>query len=648
MRSSYKFHGPTHSQLSTFATERMRENEFVEAISWSWFRDTIQVAHATTADEPGLPQQDPRFRKLVEGIQYSSRLILTYHLIVITFILLASILHWSQHVLRWRKRRGAIYDRNAERTDGKKVAVAHVDEISSGSSSTTGAISSPPHEQPMETTHLLHGGLQAVALYPKRTLFSPAKAFLMYQTRPIPFLNKTLPSNGLTALLLAFLALCSFFTFFHINFNIFELFVWADRCGLVFAANLPLLYILAAKTQPLRILTGYSYESLNIWHRRLGEVLCLEALLHTLGMFGVWYTLLRPATFTFLQFLLNRVVVLGLLALIAYELLYFTSLGSFRQRWYELFLGTHVILQILALGFVFFHHPRSRIYVGLALAIFLVDRLVYRLALKSTTVQATIRIMEDGDTVKLSTQIYVRPSLSTLMGKSISAGWSATDHVFVTIPSLGRKHGLQAHPFTIASPAPTATHEEAPLDLIIRAQDGFSADLLSKARTHKNFNVRLDGPYGSSHAMSLLQDADLAIVVAGGSGIAVAWPILNHLLHVSHSNDTERAIRSSNRQEIVFIWVIRQENHTSWIGEQALEDIKMRGVRVVIPGATEVVGRPDLKATLEDIVKKTGIAGRIGVVASGPDDLGRTVRNTCADLTWKGMDVGVTIEKFGW
>jgi hypothetical protein len=45
--------------------------------------------------------------------------------------------------------------------------------------------------------------------------------------------------------------------------------VFADRCGLVFA-NLPLLYLLAAKTQLHRLLTGYSYESLNIVHRRLG------------------------------------------------------------------------------------------------------------------------------------------------------------------------------------------------------------------------------------------------------------------------------------------------------------------------------------------------------------------------------------------
>lgn len=48
-------------------------------------------------------------------------------------------------------------------------------------------------------------------------------------------------------------------------------------------ANLPLLYLLAAKNQPLKLLTEYSYEALNVFHHRLGELLCLEAMIHAVG-----------------------------------------------------------------------------------------------------------------------------------------------------------------------------------------------------------------------------------------------------------------------------------------------------------------------------------------------------------------------------
>lgn len=154
---------------------------------------------------------------------------------------------------------------------------------------------------------------------------------MIYQPRPIPLVNKILPSNAYSIIIIGFVALNIFYTVFHINFTIFELFVFADRCGLVFTANLPLLYLLAAKTQPLRFLTRYSYEPLNITHRRLGELLCLEALIHSVGMVAVWYTLPRPIGFTLTRFLLNKVILLGIASFISNETLYFTSLASFRQ-----------------------------------------------------------------------------------------------------------------------------------------------------------------------------------------------------------------------------------------------------------------------------------------------------------------------------
>lgn len=469
----------------------------------------------------------------------------------------------------------------------------------------------------------------------------------MYQPPPIPFFNKILPSNGTTFIVLLFLGLNVFYTFFHINFNIFELFVLADRCGLVFVANLPLLYIMAAKTQPLKVLTGYSYESLNILHRRLGELMCLEAFLHTLGMIGVWYTLLRPSGFGLVRFILNKVILLGFFAFISYETLYFTSLASFRQRWYELFLGIHIVLQIAALVLVFFHHSGSRVYVVAALLIFLVDRLVYRLGFKSTTILAKAEILDDQETVRLTSNIVIQPSFFRLFGQSLQTGWQATDHVFVTIPSLSRKHIVQAHPFTIASPAPNPGEDEAKLELLIRAQDGFSADLLRVARKRSSLTVRLDGPYGSSHARHLLEQSDLALLVAGGSGIAVVWPLLQHLLAESRSSDTEIApITQLQRQKIVFVWVVHKTSHKSWVSERYLNAARMAGVEVVLPESTEIAGRPDLKYLIDQSVEKT--KGCVGIVASGPDSMGRTVRNTSARLAREGLDINVTIEKFGW
>lgn len=634
-----------------------------------WLRDGLRFAleasiFTTPVDDgPGPPQQrDPRFRKLVEGVLYSRRLILTYHIVILGVITIVSAVHWTRKAAQRRRARvprlqpldaDGAYDGDAAKTTSPSVTAVNrdIEEASSSGSSTLEGVMSPQVKDADEDTPLLQHDTTLQTSHHRRSIIRYFKAFLMYQPPPIPLFNKTLPSNGTSIVLLAFIALNIFYTLFHLNLTIPELFVLADRCALVFVANLPLLYIIGAKNQPLKFLTGYSYEFLNIFHRRLGELLFMEASLHGLGMFGVWYTLLGPDGITVGEFLTNRVVMLGLTALTAYQILYTTSLSSFRQKWYEIFLGLHVALQAAGLTLVFFHHRGSRVYVGIAMAIFLIDRLVYRIGVKSTTVEAVASVMEDDETVKLSTEILKLPSskFSQLVGRSIRYGWQASDHVFLSVPSLARKHIIQAHPFTIASAAPTLSTDQAQLDLLIRARDGSSLDLIEQARNQERLTVLLDGPYGSSHSRTMLEDSELAILVAGGSGITVAWPFIHHLLDITRSNDTEIAPISALRsQKIVLIWVVHKSSHILWVGRDALSDAENNGVEVITPEATEEVGRPDLDSMIDDLVKDYGKGKKIGVVACGPDSMSRSVRNACSKLVWRGRDVNVAIEKFGW
>ena len=491
------------------------------------------------------------------------------------------------------------------------------------------------------------------------TVISRTRAWLVYQPRPIPIINKTLPSNGTTLMVLAFLGLQIFYTFFQTSLSLSMLFVFADRASLVFVANLPLLYLFAAKNQPIKLLTGYSYESLNIFHRRLGEVMCLLALLHSAGMIGMWYTILQPEGIPLLKFLLEKMILLGLGAFVAYEMLYFTSLGSFRQRWYELFLGVHVVLQVAALVLVWFHHRRSRWYVGVALAIFLIDRLVYRIAIKPTTVRASLEVQDDMRTVVLRAPIPSQKKhkqAKSILGAGITAGWKATEHVFLTVPSLARKHIIQAHPFTIASKAPTTHDKEANLELIIRAQDGFSGDLVRYAQYHNTVSVRLDGPYGSQSAVQMLQNSNHAVIVAGGSGIAVAWPLVWSLIDQFPSEDLEPSISPATRKPILFIWITRDRSHISWLGQERLAELRANGVTVMTPPPTSEYGHPDTAGVIgewiDDAVSSggggRGGGSKIGVVVSGPDGLNRAVRNVCSSLLRDGRDVSVEVEKFGW
>ena len=614
------------------------------------------------------PEDRERFKPVIDGIHFSMRFILTYQLVLIALLAIFTLRHGIGRLRAWNKRRRQKRESRHHEVDtpmtkafGDKadVVIGSRSVGSSSSSSTLRGDITPP--QPI----LEEAGTEQTPLLQKPKLLKPTapwlitskiKAFLIYQPAPIPIVNKSLPSNGSSLAIIAFLGIQVFYVFFKIPLTMSMLFVFADRTSILFVANLPWLYLFAAKNQPIKFLTGYSYESLNIIHRRLGEVVCLLALLHSAGMIGVWYALLRPSGITLVHFLLIRMILLGIGAFVAYELIYFTSLGSFRQRWYELFLGLHIVLQVIALVLVWFHHPRSRIYVGVALGIFLIDRLLYRMAARISTRKALLGVKGDTGTVVLCSLIPLEPGrkpFGSLFGAcDITRGWKATEHIFLTIPSLGRKHIFQAHPFTIASKAPRAEQLVANLKLIIRAQDGFSADLLSYARSHKSVGIRLDGPYGSQSAVQMLQESDHQIIIAGGSGIAVAWPLVSALLEVKRNKDPEDPDASRKGAGILFIWVVRERSHLTWIGRDSLADLEAAGVKCFVPPPTAENGHPDIRGIINEWVTSfDGIDGKkrnFGVVASGPDGLNRIVRNACAALVREGRNVHVEIEKFGW
>lgn len=628
--------------------------------------------HASTEASRASSGRSEHLKKLLDGIHFSKRFILSYQLVLVGLLAAFTVIHWGSRLRAWRRRYrksigGKSYDRGYLRlpTDESKgeskgeerVAIKSIGSGNSSSSSTLEAsisYTNVNYEGTDESSPLLPKGEGSLKFSRSWLILSKLKAWLVYQPRPLRFINKTLPSNGTSLLVLMFIALQVFYTLFKVPLSLSMLFVFADRTSLLFIANLPLLYLFAAKNQPIKLLTGYSYEELNIFHRRLGEVLCLLALLHSAGMIGVWYTVLRPVGLTLIKFILMKIILLGLGALVAYELIYFTSLGTFRQKWYELFLVSHVFLQAAALILVWFHHHGSRPYVGIALGIFLVDRLVYRILLKTSTIQASLEIKEDNETVTLSADIRPdehRQSLRYVTGATcIKGGWKATEHVFLTVPSLAPKHIIQAHPFTIASKAPHSQAEKASLELLVRAQSGFSADLVRHARSHETVAVRLDGPYGSQSAIRLLNDSVHTVVVAGGSGLAVAWPMLSSLLEVS-DRDLEDPYRARADKKCLFIWVVREQSHISWLGDQKMEYLKARGVTVVVPPPTSIQGHPDIKQIIESWFDGFGehdFVQKIGVVASGPDGLNRAVRNTCASWIKQGMNVSIEIEKFGW
>ncbi|KAJ9132659.1 Ferric/cupric reductase transmembrane component 2, partial [Coniochaeta hoffmannii] len=436
----------------------------------------VSAAAAAAAGEE-LPDwaKDPEkvaYLKFLIAELYRGRdVVASYNLVVLAVVVIFATLQWREtrrDRRKWRERLARSEpdpseDKAGSDGDGDLKHQAFGDGVETPSSSSNtlrgGDVTPPDPKQvdiDLEDRPLLRGSspLRRPARSRLWNVHWRVRAWLAYQPRPIPIINRQLPSNGTSFFVAAFAGLNIFLHFYHLPLGAKYFFLFADRSGCIFIVNLPLLYLLAAKTQPLKVLTGRSYEALNIFHRRLGEFMCLEALVHMVSML-VWRIFLEPDWLlkgnTVREYLFHPLILEGFGAFLSYELLYFTSLASFRQRWYELFLATHVFLQVVALIFLWLHFATSRPYVACALAIFLLDRLIWRLTLKSMSTMADVTILPDGETLLLSANWDIPPqttSTTSRLTHNIRAGWRPTDHVFLTIPCLGATHIPNAAPYS--------------------------------------------------------------------------------------------------------------------------------------------------------------------------------------------------------
>lgn len=664
---------PSRSWLADAFRESGRQGRLVES---------LDVVHASKRKSPIPPEHMEWFMELRRILLDGRRIVARYNYVMLALLAVFTVLHfWERRRCRdrWQRKRDQDATRRSTQVDAQGIP-DYRSTVSSSSSSSSSRITTPSGavkdvQIDLERLPLLgrretttsHG---IIARARRSTSY-----WLAYQPRPLPVVNRLLPSNAISLFIMFWIGINIFFHVYQVRLLEVEyFFCFADRAGSVFVVNLPLLYLLAAKNQPLKLLTGRSYEALNIFHRRVGEFMCFEALVHFVGML-IWQFALEPdwlaAGIDAWAYFTHPLVVEGIGTFIAYELLYFTSLGSFRQRWYELFLASHVVLQVLALGLLYLHFRTSRPYVLTSLVIFVVDRAVWRLGLKSATLTAELTVLPDGETMMLSAN-WDKPSSSPVWlpwpRQNIRHGWKPTDHVFLTVPALGRSHALQAHPFTIASAAPPTGQATggpgAPqqpahcrLSLLIRAHEGFTADLLRHARRHQHVPVRLDGPYGSTHALDMLRAADSGILVAGGSGIAVTFPLVWALLmddpaHGPHDGAKRAAAgpgKSGAGRKVRMLWIIHSDEHRAWVPRAVLDDLVAAGLDLVVPPPTAASGRPDVVGTVGGWVGEACAGGgQAAVVVSGPDGLNRMVRNTCTEAVGRGADVRTAVEKFGW
>ncbi|KAG8789513.1 hypothetical protein FRC12_013472 [Ceratobasidium sp. 428] len=438
------------------------------------------------------------------------------------------------------------------------------------------------------------------------------------------------------------------------------------RAGYVCVSQIPVVVLLGVKNGPIGALLGKGYEKLNYIHRWVGQLMFLAALFHVVGYLVKW-----TKTGTIAIAAKNQIW--GWFAFGGLVFLAVVSMPAIRKSSYALFWHAHWI------GFFMFtiascYHVPACVPYGIAgLAIYTLDQFV--------------RLIKSHVTVATITPV---PALkcTQLSVPHLSRGWRAGQHVRVRVlnSGVGALGWAETHPFTIASvSAPNGQGDG--LTLLCKRAGDWTESLYQMSQqssqsspdssgTGARVHVIIEGPYGGPGS-AIPASFSSAMVVCGGSGITFGTSTVEEMV-VGAENGSARTRR------VELVWVVQEhtaiapllpafatllarasETKTLTLSitvhyTRASPDETIKGLPF---GVRIVAGRPNLKAALGNVVKRTeaSMDGEMGekvkmtgvfVGVCGPAGLveGMYEAVDCVDGGVKRKIGGIEVheEAFGW
>ncbi|EPQ51513.1 hypothetical protein GLOTRDRAFT_132881 [Gloeophyllum trabeum ATCC 11539] len=363
----------------------------------------------------------------------------------------------------------------------------------------------------------------------------------------------------------------------------------ANRMGTIATAQFPLVTVLGTKNNIISFLTGVGHDKLNYLHRMTARVAFLMLWMHA-GRWmppsllpSIWYETVWVRT--------------GVLGLVAFTILTFTSIRPAREKAYEWFLWGHFALVFIFLVGGYFHTKRCLYdpWIIACFAIWAFDRLVRVLRVSYFSLASRFSKSHPPSAPSSATSFETRATVELLTPHHVSLRlqrprgfhWAPGQTAYLMAPGVSVLP-WEAHPFTIGSVDESryadsdarAVEEEGDassmekkghgdgeekgaadeLVFIIGLMQGFTGRLGKRVlggESRRHVTALTEGPYGDGEDVI---GYDTVVLVAGGTGVAWTLPLLV---------DTIRRGNSKSRQchRLVFIWAIKEQDHVSWIAD---------------------------------------------------------------------------------
>ncbi|KZF21331.1 hypothetical protein L228DRAFT_170648 [Xylona heveae TC161] len=385
----------------------------------------------------------------------------------------------------------------------------------------------------------------------------------------------------------------------------------ADRTGYLCFGNLPLVWLFASRNNVLLWLTGWSFPTYNMFHRWVARVATAEAVIH--GVCYTAYALDVGGSQALKKDYHKLYWQMGVVAVVCFGLLMGFSLLPLRQKCYEFFLVSHIVLALISLVALFYHvaifDGEYDPYLWSCVAVWCLDRFL-RLArvviinFKALVLQdspARCYYSEEADMIylELEPSFHLKPSAGAFYYIYFPTWWGRWESHPFTLSSwsygnqqsfldrLPRENSFSkddkkgalvsespaSPPDSVKLTPVSSPNDRLKLTFLIRPCDGVTKHLrktISKTPNKlKNFRVLVEGPYGQAEH---LNGYERVLYVAGGSGITA---ITSSMLSLANRAET-KGIKCPVPKYLHIVWAARQSGLLREVFETQLYPLMCR------------------------------------------------------------------------
>ncbi|OLN95478.1 Ferric/cupric reductase transmembrane component 1-like protein 2 [Colletotrichum chlorophyti] len=337
-----------------------------------------------------------------------------------------------------------------------------------------------------------------------------------------------------------------------------------NRAGVMAMGNFVALFLFAARNSVLLYITDWSYSTYLLFHRWLAYWAIFHTIVHSFMLLANY--VLKG---TYEAELARQYWIWGIVATVAVSVVPLFSLLWVRQRFYELFLASHIVLSLLFIigyyyhiWYVYGYNWGYEIWIFIAGGIWGADRL-FRLVrgfwqgLRWATITAVedvngeyIRIEVEGKSLDSGVVYLGFPTLTWRFWEThpFSVAYAEVDGISARsrAQQLGAHSSINSNETDSTPPAAEVDPEKdtratqisgsssAPKDthktvFYSRTRGGITSTLAAKTSSSTRIRVLLEGPYHhSGHISPQLAHCKDMLCIAGGVGITACLPFVRH------------------------------------------------------------------------------------------------------------------------